>query len=222
MIYEFPNKEEPIKQGDLFFPLPFNFMSDLSNIIHINNEKTIVEASWEEISDKPINAIVNVKPVWGIVASQDCDASRVPYIIFFLIDFLSKVHKMSKPNATQPDRWQSYITTQTRRNAGWFYLPRDEKIIFSERMAVDFEKVFLVNRQYLEVNLLTHRKGRLNEVAYQHYREKICEYFRRYPYDEWYSLTKGEFKVYKKKKESKGLIIDPFKWQTDEEEKNKK
>ncbi|MHA1309162.1 MAG: hypothetical protein ACTSO7_17335 [Candidatus Heimdallarchaeota archaeon] len=222
MIYDFPNKEEPIKQGDLFFPLPFNFMRDLDNIIYINDDETIEEASWEDISDKSINAIVNVKPVWGIVASQDCDASRVPYITFFLIDTFRQITKLTTPDPTNPKKWQSFLTTQSRKNAGWFYLPLDVNIDFSERMVVDFEEVFLVKREYLEANITALRKGRLNNVSYQHYREKASQYFRRYPYDEWYPLSIEEFNEYKKEREDKGLIIEPFKWQAKVKEKNKK
>jgi len=221
MIYEFPNKDEPIRQGDIFFPLPFNFIRDLNNIIVITEDETIEKTSWEQINNKPINAIVNVSPVWGIVASQDCDAARVPYITFFLIDTLDKITKLTIPDPTNHKKWQSFLTTQTRKNAGWFYLPIDGKLGFHERMAVDYEEVFLVKREYLETNSTSLRKGRLNKVSYQHYREKISQYFRRFPYDEWYPLTVEEFIEYKKEKESKGLIINPFEWQTQKNQKTK-
>ncbi|MBM4082926.1 MAG: hypothetical protein FJ278_24680 [Planctomycetes bacterium] len=37
------------------------------------------------------------------------------------------------------------------------------------------------------------RKGRLNPIADEHFRERIAEFFRRYPYDEWYPLDQREF-----------------------------
>lgn len=51
-------------------------------------------------------------------------------------------------------------------------------------------------------------------TAYEHYREKIAEYFRRYPYDEWYPLSKEEFKVYN---DEKGPV-EPFPWQNDDKQ----
>jgi hypothetical protein len=41
------------------------------------------------------------------------------------------------------------------------------------------------------------RKGRLNITAYEHFRERIAEFYRRYPYDEWYPLDKAEMETYK-------------------------
>ena len=34
--------------------------------------------------------------------------------------------------------------------------------------------------------------------ADEHFRERLAEFFRRYPYDEWYPLEKAEFAEYKK------------------------
>ena len=36
------------------------------------------------------------------------------------------------------------------------------------------------------------RRGRLNFLADEHFRERIGEFFRRYPYDEWYALNREE------------------------------
>ena len=40
------------------------------------------------------------------------------------------------------------------------------------------------------------RRARLNAVADEHFRERIGEFFRRYPYDEWYPLNEREFAAY--------------------------
>jgi len=54
------------------------------------------------------------------------------------------------------------------------------------------------------------RKGRLNPVADEHFRERIGEYFRRYPYDEWYALDRDELDEYRRKYPE----VTPFPWQS--------
>jgi hypothetical protein len=76
-------------------------------------------------------------------------------------------------------------------------------------MAINFHMVFHIPRDHLEQYKKDLRKGRLNNIAFQHYRESIAQYFRRYPYDEWYPLTKEEFLEYNKEDGS----VEPFKWQ---------
>lgn len=39
--------------------------------------------------------------------------------------------------------------------------------------------------------------------------ESIAQYFRRYPYDEWYPLTNEDFLEYNKEKGP----VEPFEWQ---------
>ena len=64
-------------------------------------------------------------------------------------------------------------------------------------MAVDFLVTLRVPREDLE-KLRSLRRGRLNAVADEHFRERIGEFFRRYPYDEWYALDEQEMSEYKK------------------------
>lgn len=73
-------------------------------------------------------------------------------------------------------------------------------------MAVDFGEIVSIARCDIEDNLRELRKCRLNKVAYEHYRECIAQYYRRYPYDEWYPLNKEEFEAYR---ETKGDVA-PF------------
>ena len=77
-------------------------------------------------------------------------------------------------------------------------------------MAINFHNVIQLRLSDLSKNINILRKGRLNKIAYEHYRECIAQYFRRYPYDEWYPLNKEEFDIYNKKYENK---ISPFPWQ---------
>jgi hypothetical protein len=117
------------------------------------------------------------------------------------------VERKSK-DTTSAKSWKNIITQHARINQKWFYLPPDEKIGFSEKMAVDFMVTLRVPRAELE-ELRDLRKGRLNEIADEHFRERIAEFFRRYPYDEWYPLDSEELKAYL------GEYPDakPFPWQ---------
>jgi hypothetical protein len=51
--------------------------------------------------------------------------------------------------------------------------------------------------------LRSHPSGRLNTTAgehfREHFRERISEFYRRYPYDEWCALNPQEFEAYKAK-----------------------
>lgn len=91
--------------------------------------------------------------------------------------------------------WKNIITQHARINLKWFYLPPDAQMGFADKMAVDFTVTLRVPRTDLE-DLRDLRKGRLNEVADEHFRERIGEFFRRYPYDEWYPLDRDELRVY--------------------------
>jgi hypothetical protein len=85
----------------------------------------------------------------------------------------------------------------SKKNLKWFYLPEDSELGFDKRMAVDFQVTLTVARQDLEA--MRHlRKRRLNPEADEHFRERLAEFFRRYPVDEWYPLTAAEFSEYEK------------------------
>jgi hypothetical protein len=75
-------------------------------------------------------------------------------------------------------------------------------------MAVDFLVTLRVPREDLE-SLRSLRRGRLNATADEHFRERIGEFFRRYPYDEWYALDEHEMAEYKKEYPD----AEPFQWQ---------
>lgn len=212
MIYDFPEESVPLKQGDIFYPLPIAILDDPGNFIVLSEDGIATHESWENMKDETNkSAILPFKRVWGIIATQGCDALRIPFISFFLIDKFLGVSRISEPST--PKKWVSTITQRSRLNLRWFYLPNNEQFGFSERMAINFNRIFQVSRDFLVQNLDL-RKGRLNDVAYQHYREHMAQYFRRYPYDEWYSLNKEEFEKYKEDKERvSGVVVKPFKWQ---------
>lgn len=106
----------------------------------------------------------------------------------------------------RPQWWQKTITRYSRENLRWFYLPEDPGFDFTSRMAADFSLLLRARRLDLE-RLIELRVARLNELAYQHFRETLAQYFRRYPYDEWYPLTKEEFEEYQS---AQGKDVPPF------------
>jgi len=156
------------------------------------------EVKWEDIAKahEPVSAVVAIRPVAAIVATQDCDTLRSPDITLCEIREFRDVERKCKETKT-PSSWKSIITQQARVNLKWFYLPPDEKVGFSGKMAVDFMGTLRVARTDLE-ELRTLRSARLNPLADEHFRERIAEFFRRYPYDEWYALNPEELEAYRK------------------------
>jgi hypothetical protein len=76
-------------------------------------------------------------------------------------------------------------------------------------MAVDFRIVLPVKRQELE-RLKDLRIARLNHIACEHFRETLGQFFRRYAYNEWYPLTKEEFRCYAQDRDEP---VAPYPWQ---------
>lgn len=207
MIYEFPDSSAPIRQGDIFIGLP---RIDISlNQVLIVSEAGERIAKWTEVVQRgePVNMIVPVRPVPAIVATQDCDAIRGRDITLCEIRRFLDVERKTNEK-TSPKGWKNIITQHARINQKWFYLPPDDRIGFSEKVAVDFMVTLRVARSELE-ELRDLRKGRLNAVADEHFRERIGEFFRRYPYDEWYPLNQDELKIYMNEYPE----TQPFPWQ---------
>lgn len=207
MIYEFPDPKAPIRQGDIFLGLP---RIDISlNEIIVVGEKGESVARWADIPSKGqhINVIVPVRPVAAIVATQDCDALHGRDITLCEIRSFKDVERQGKDTSSAKS-WKNIITQHARINQKWFYLPPDNTVGFNEKLAVDFMVTLRFSR--VELEELRHlRKGRLNSIADEHFRERIGEFFRRYPYDEWYPLNQDELKAYLKDYPD----IQPFPWQ---------
>jgi hypothetical protein len=207
MIYEFPDTSMRIRQGDIFIGLPRIDMS-LNNVLIVSEVGERI-AQWAEIAAKgdPVNIIVPVRSVAAIVATQDCDAARSRDITLCEIRSFRDVERKSK-DTTSAKSWKNLITQHARINQKWFYLPPDDRVGFLEKMAVDFMVTLRVPRTELE-ELRDLRKGRLNQLAEEHFRERIGEFFRRYPYDEWYPLDQEELKAYL----TEYPDTKPFPWQ---------
>lgn len=195
MIYEYPSSENPIKQGDIFIGLPCIDFS-LKEISLVENEGTKI-VSWDSIAEKdePFALLCGGRVTNAIVISQDCDASNSLHISLCEIVPFKTIDKGTK-DWNSPSRWSKHLTQHARINQKWFYLPPDNSI-FSEKMAVDFRSPFRLRREDL-LTFIHRRKGRPEKDAGEHFRERISEFFRRYPYNEWYPLNKEEFTEYKK------------------------
>jgi hypothetical protein len=196
VIYLFPGDEDPIRQGDLFVGLPRIDISLKRVLVVAGGETT--ERSWPELASegKPVSIIAGVRAVAAIVASQDCDALRAPDLTLCEVRPFHDVERKCK-ETNSAKGWKNIITQQARVNQKWFYLPPDRAVGFDCKMAVDFLVTLRVPRSELE-ELRYLRKGRLNEVAGAHFRERIAEFYRRYPYDEWYPLDAAELETYRK------------------------
>ncbi|TWT63000.1 hypothetical protein [Rubinisphaera italica] len=207
MIYEFPREDEPIRQGDIFAHIPRTEIS-LGSLALVRDTGT-EEAQWSDIVNEPdqLTVILPVRPVYAIVASQDCDNVRSPDITLCEIKPFADVEGKAK-DASKTKAWVSIITQQARTNLKWFYLPPDDNVGFTGKMAVEFAVTIRVPRLGLEA-LRKFRRGRLNPVADEHFRERLAEFFRRYPYDEWYALNETELEYYR----SQYSEAEPYPWQ---------
>lgn len=207
MIYEFPDSSAPLRQGDIFVGLPRIDVS-LDKVIVVGEAGETL-TRWSEIARKgdPVTIIVPARPVMAIVATQDCDAIRGRDVTLCEIRPFKDVERKGK-DTSSPNSWRKLITQHARINQKWFYLPPDVNLGFSEKMAVDFMVTLRVPRTELE-ELRDLRRGRLNPIADEHFRERIGEFFRRYPYDEWYPLDQAEMKAYV----SDYPDTKPFPWQ---------
>jgi hypothetical protein len=208
VIYDFPPEDEPLRQGDIFASLPrIDFW--LPDLKILDDEGNFTQAHWQELSthSKGYKALVAISPVPAILVTQDCDVIRAPDLTFCEIRRFVEVESKAK-QTTSAKSWMSIITQHARLNLKWFYLPPDPQIGFTEKMAVDFMITLRVPREDVE-KLMSLRKGRLNKIAYEHFRERLSEFFRRYAYDEWYPLNQEEFAAYRKDKGD----VEPFPWQ---------
>lgn len=208
MIYDFPDAMTAIRQGDIFQAIPrIDISFSEFSIVNENNEPEAV--TWEDVRGvtKPLSAVVGLRAVWAIVITQDCDTIRVPDISLCEIKPLPNVLRVSAP--TTPKKWVDLLRRQAVQNLKWFYLPPDPTIGFGDRMAVDFIATLRVTRQDLEAARHL-RRGRLNEVADEHFRERLAEFFRRYPYNEWYPFTRDEFEAYRAENPGEAELIRPY------------
>lgn len=207
MIYEFPDISMPLRQGDIFVGLPRIDISLQEIVLAEDSGERLLK--WDDLAttNQSVKIIVPVQPVAAIIATQDCDSLRSRDITLCEIrDFRSVEGKSN--DKTSVKGLVRIITQHARINQKWFYLPPDNQLGFTDKMAADFTVTLRIPREDLEtVRFL--RRGRLNDIADEHFRERISEFFRRYPYDEWYALNKEEMSAYQAEHHN----CQPYPWQ---------
>jgi len=216
-MYSFPSADAPIRQGDIFRYLPkIELVLGEENLPLVTDveENGIRLKDWFQIAkgeNESSTAYVLVKSVLGIVITQDCDASRCVDITFAEVKPFCEVYTNYKENS-KPKAINSIITRHCRVNQKWYFLSENTTMGFDRKMGVDFQLIFEVKRDMLEQYKETIRLGRLDdEVAWPHFRERVAEYFRRYPYNEWYPMNSDELEEYEK---ALNIKVNPhYPWQ---------
>lgn len=212
MIYDAVDAEHPIQQGDIFCGLPRVDVS-LAKVFVVEADETAYEMDWiqaskdEEGNPRTVRAILPLHPVDAIVISQNCDAAHANNISLCEIISFSKALKDSQSWSAKI--WAKKLTREGTDTLRLFYLPPGNFPGFSEKMAVEFRTVIQIPREDLETYIKL-RKARLNAVAHEHFREKLAQYFRRYPYNPWYPLSKEEFAIYAS---GQSETVKPYDWQ---------
>lgn len=210
-FYNVSPEADPIRQGDIFYPVPYVTPIDLNSATYgYSEEVTAASSPWDAMKDKEsLTVTLAVQPSWAIVVSQDCDV-RNPSISLCPIEPLTNLGN-NLPALDKKEKWATYITRDLRNMPGVFYLPESEKIGLTEKNYVNFGKVFQLDSTSLDGKKSNLRKGRLNDDADEHFREKLANYFRRYAYEEHYPLNKEELEAYEKKR---GAVVSKrFSWQ---------
>ena len=214
MIYSIPKPQDILQQGDIFRCIPRVelSMNKLMAAKQVDGSVNTIETTWRtEVEDKQsiVYGLLPIKPVYAIVVTQDCDASRSMDISLCEIRIFSELFK-TPPSEEQHSKWIKVITKESQLNQKWYYLPACSDIGFNCRMGVDFMSIIRVNRIELEEMREDYRVAKLNdEVAKPHFRERIANFFRRYPYNEWYPFNKKEFEAYTKDKDGP---VEPYEW----------
>jgi hypothetical protein len=213
MIYDKPDPSADVRQGDIFRAVPRIDVA-LKDLQVIETDSA-VPSNWAELPQvlsglgEPVTALVSIRPVTGIVLSQDCDALHSADVTLAEVLPFAEVEKALKSLTIGSSNWVRKILQQARINQKWFYLPKSADLEFAIPMAADFRSLIKVSQPDLESMRAKFRIGRLNGIATAHFRERASEFFRRYAHDEWYSLTKEELEIYAKLSGS----VTPFPWQ---------
>jgi len=102
MIYEYPDESEPIRQGDIFVALPRVELSLLTIPVVDDNNLTSLKR-WDEIAEarKELTAVLSLRSVPAIVATQDCDALRSRDITLCEIRPFRQVERATCPHQSE-------------------------------------------------------------------------------------------------------------------------
>ena len=137
---------------------------------------------------------------------------RSGYISYCAIKKFDEIEKnFSSPKL---ENQVKMLTKEYKERAKYFYLPLIKPNGFSDRMAVDFSCIHQVSVDVIK-QLISKRMCGLNEIALEHFKIKLGNYFKRYAYDPWYVLNKEEYNSYLSKlEEEEKEITKPYDWQS--------
>lgn len=208
MIYDPVTPDSPIRQGDIFSSVALPDYS-LKSVIKYGIDGTTeqVDLSRSELAGD-MSAVVVLRRLAVIVISQDCDCARGDYIsVAPIVPLVSTIGNGQEPKT--PKSWASFITKNAKDKLRYFYLPQDGAGLISERSVADYRAVTRVLLNDMQ-DFRSNRRLRLNEVAGDHFKEQLAHFFRRYAYNEWYPLDRGELEAYKGQKNEQ---IPAYPWQ---------
>ncbi|MBI4475931.1 MAG: hypothetical protein HY654_02090, partial [Acidobacteria bacterium] len=155
MIYSPVAPDSPVRQGDLFRNVPRVDFS-LNELSVVEQNDTIVATRWadlpqvQELTPDPVTAVLSLRPVLGIVLTQDCDAIRSPDIALAEVVPFRQAERSAERVEEGSESWVRRIVQHAKINQKWFYLPKDASIEFAVPMAADFRSILRVGRSDLE------------------------------------------------------------------------
>jgi len=216
MIYEFPASSAPIKQGDIFIDIP-RVKFELSNTLSVlekgeGGKVSSISISWEEVVLKKIKDVVaffGINLVPAIVATQSCEAQRKEYVTLCEVVELTEIGAFKEYHKQNDKNKVKNLLINERKIHNFFYLPPDDILGFETCKAIQFSDTIRIPRNVLET-IKDNRKARLNDTAYEHFREKLSNYYRRYAFNEWYMLNKDELREYEHFSELKPDQLYPW------------
>ena len=194
MTYVFPDPEDRLRQGDIFFPLRSVYTDPASDLVESGDKSAWTRGTLQD-SRQEVIVQLSARKTWAVLSTQDCDNLRTPSLSFHSIDPLKQAYPNSE-KTTATKSWTNNITKHSRYNPHWFYLPADAHVGFSERMAVSFPEVFQVRRETVQAHRAILRKARLDGDALLHFRESLGRFYTRLAYDERYPMTPEERRSY--------------------------
>ena len=197
MFYEFPPASDNIKQGDIFLNIPRVALEFSQELSILEQEEKTFSLTWQEIvnNKKDVSAVLGLYSVPAIVVSQSCDTLRKEYITLCEIVELSTIKAFNNYEERAPKNIAKDLLKCNSDMPDFFYLPPDNGIGFSNKMAVIFSNTINLLRTDLG-NFIDNRKGRLDKTAYEHFREKLSHFYHRYAWKEFYILNKEEINAH--------------------------
>ena len=204
-IYVEVEDTDPLRQGDIFYNVPRVLGIDVNSLFTRieDSEKEVAregteeiemamrEKSWKnkEVKD-PLEVLLHVESVYAIIMTQDCDIQRDGYITLFKL-VVSRYQRDVKSLKKAFDKFRVDF-----EGVGGMFLPAPEqeekRKKFERNMKVDFTQITHLMGEDLTL-LKKYRMFSLNEMALEHFRHKIEQFFLRYAVDRHYVLSQEEF-----------------------------